>query len=301
MDADGLYGLPLDEFVAERGALAKALRADGKRDEAKDVSALRKPSVAAWAVNQLVRTQAKAFDRLLAAGDRLVEVQAGVLAGDREPAELREASASQREAVDQLLEAAGGLLSSGGHELSPAVRDRVADTLQAAALDPEAREQVRGGRLERELRHVGLGAGGLAPGGSHPKSESKTKAKPRPAERKSAAGKGARPGDAEQARRANRAKPAKSAEAGEDKAASRADAKRAEHERLQARRTARHAEADTRRAAERAQRGLEVAQERRDKAAEALAAADRAVAEAERTAGRTAGAHQEAQQALEAL
>ena len=104
-------------------------------------------------------------------------------------------SRAQREAVDQLLEAAGGLLSSEGHALSPAVLDRVADTLQAAALDPEAREQVQGGRLERELRHVGLGAGGLAPGGSP--SKSKTKAKPKPAGE-------SRRRQARQARRASR-------------------------------------------------------------------------------------------------
>ena len=61
MEPDDLYGLPLDRFVAERGALAKALRADGRRDEASRVAALRKPSVAAWAVNQLARTQRPAM------------------------------------------------------------------------------------------------------------------------------------------------------------------------------------------------------------------------------------------------
>jgi hypothetical protein len=300
VDAEDLYGLPLDQFVAQRGAMAKALRADGKREEAKTVSALRKPSVAAWAVNQLVRTQAKAFDRLLAAGDELVEVQAGVLAGDRDPTELREAVASQRAAVEQLLEAAGGLLSSEGHDLSPAVLDRVADTLRAAALDPEAREQVQRAQLERELRHVGLGAGGLvsAPAESQarPRPKSRTKStpasKPKRTEPKPAEAKSAEPKPAE----AKRAKP-KPAVA----SASRADAKQAARDHQEARRNARHAEADSRRAAERAHRALEVAQEWRDKAAEALAEADRAVAEAELTAQRTADAHREAQQAFEAL
>ena len=49
MDVDELYGLPIDRFVAERGAVARGLRADGKREEAARVSGLRKPSVAAWA------------------------------------------------------------------------------------------------------------------------------------------------------------------------------------------------------------------------------------------------------------
>ncbi|MEA2287422.1 MAG: hypothetical protein QOJ21_3465, partial [Solirubrobacteraceae bacterium] len=59
-DSDELYGLPLDAFVPERDALAKELRSDGRREEAAEVKALRKPSVAAWGVNQAVRSQPKA-------------------------------------------------------------------------------------------------------------------------------------------------------------------------------------------------------------------------------------------------
>jgi len=46
---DELYALPLDEFTAARNELAKALRAEGKREEADAVKALAKPSVTAWA------------------------------------------------------------------------------------------------------------------------------------------------------------------------------------------------------------------------------------------------------------
>ncbi len=71
----------------------------------------------------------------------------------------------ERAAVAVLVGAAGN-----GLELTAAVIERVADTLHAAALDDRARAMVREGRLERELRHVGLGvdAGGAvaaAPGG----------------------------------------------------------------------------------------------------------------------------------------
>ena len=55
-----LYGLPLDEFTAERDAVAKRLRADGEREEAARIKKLRKPSVPAWAVNQAARADAKA-------------------------------------------------------------------------------------------------------------------------------------------------------------------------------------------------------------------------------------------------
>ncbi|HXO06582.1 MAG TPA: hypothetical protein VN880_01035, partial [Solirubrobacteraceae bacterium] len=159
MDPDQLYGLPLDRFIAERSALVKALRADGQREQAAEVGALRKPSVAAWAVNQLVRTQRRAVDALFAAGDALRDVQAEVMAGRQDAQSLRDAAAEERAAVDALIEAARGLLTSEGEGLSSTVVDRVADTLHAAALDDEARAEVDEGRLERELRHVGLGAG----------------------------------------------------------------------------------------------------------------------------------------------
>src|SRR3954454_11739725 len=40
-EADRLYGLSLEDFVAERDALAKELRRDGRRAEADEVKALR--------------------------------------------------------------------------------------------------------------------------------------------------------------------------------------------------------------------------------------------------------------------
>ena len=156
-DADELYGLPLDRFVPERTALARELRSEGRREEASEVAALRKPSVAAWAVNQLVRTQRQGVDELFEAGDALRAAHDQVLAGRADAGSLRTAVARQRAAVDGLTKAARGLLTTEGHELSATIIERVSDTLSAAALDDEARTQVRDGRLERELRHVGLG------------------------------------------------------------------------------------------------------------------------------------------------
>ncbi len=113
--------------------------------------------MAAWAVNQLVRTQRKGVDELFEAGDALRAAHDQVLAGRADAGSLRTAVARQRAAVDGLTKAARGLLTTEGHELSPTIIERVSDTLSAAALDDEARTQVRDGRLERELRHVGLG------------------------------------------------------------------------------------------------------------------------------------------------
>jgi hypothetical protein len=178
MNANDLYGLPLDRFIPERGALAKSLRAGGERDEAAEVAKLRKPSVAAWAVNQLVRTQGAEVKALFKAGDQLQRAQADLLAGKGDAAKLRTATEREREAVDELTAAARGLLSSEGHELTPSTLERVSDTLHAAALDEGARGEVKDGCLVRELRHVGLGAfGELAAAPPAPKQdEAKRKA-----------------------------------------------------------------------------------------------------------------------------
>jgi hypothetical protein len=291
MEPDDLYGLPLDRFVPERGALAKALRADGQRDEAARVAALRKPSVAAWAVNQLARTQRAAMRELLAAGDELRGAQEALLAGRGDARKLRAAGERERDAVDELVGAARGLLSSAGEELSAATAERVAETLHAAALQPDAREVVSEGRLERELRHVGLGLGlGEDELGAAPAKPAAPRAKDDA--RSTPAGRRATTAGREQRAAAARAER-------ERVATDRAEAERAERERAAARKAARGEERDARRRAERAARGLQAAQERRDKAAAALTDADEALAAAEAEAEAAVREHDAAQAALE--
>jgi hypothetical protein len=187
-DADALYGLPLDEFVPARNALARELRTAGSRDEAAEVAALRKPSVAAWAVNQLVRTQRPAVDELFEAGDGLRAAHDQVLAGRGDAGSLRGAVGRERATVDALTKAARGLLTTQGHELSPTIIERVSDTLHAAALDDDARAQVRDGRLERELRHVGMGmAPGATPGPRRAPAGKRGSKQPAPDEARAAA------------------------------------------------------------------------------------------------------------------
>jgi hypothetical protein len=258
MQASDLYGLPLDRFVAERGARAKELRREGHREEAASIAALRKPSVAAWAVNQLVRTQRRAVTALFAAGDALQSAQSELLDGRGDAAALREAAERERAALEKLLAAARGLLSSEGHEMTAATLERVSDTLHAAALDDDARARMRDGCLDRELRHVGLGAG------------------PAPAPRA-------------------KARPAPRPKAGTDP---RPQARAQQQQQSQRRRAARQAEADARRAAERAERALRTAQERRDRAAELLRETQDALAAAYERASAAAEAHRRAQLAL---
>jgi hypothetical protein len=296
MQPDDLYGLALEQFIPERGALAKALRAEKRRDEAAAVAALRKPSVAAWAVNQLVRSQGSSIQELFAAGDELREAQARLLAGSGDGKALRAANERERAAVDELVQAARGLLSSDGHELSPAVVERVADTLHAAALDEGAREHVRGGRLERELRHVGLGLGEAAdPFAIAPPAPRQRAAKPAagadaPAPAKPPAPRKPKPPPADERRAAR-----------EQAKHQREERQRREREHAEARKAARSAEVAAKRRAERAGHALKAAQERRARAAQALGQADEALAAAESEAQEAAAAHAAAQAALESL
>jgi hypothetical protein len=205
-EIDELYGLALDRFVPERTALARELRSAGRREEASEVAALRKPSVAAWAVNQLVRTQRKAVDELFESGDALRAAHEQVLSGRGDAGSLRGAVARERTAVDVLTQAARGLLTSQGHELSQTIIDRVSDTLNAAALDDDARAQVRDGRLERELRHVGLGmTGGPGPRSAPGRAPARSRKKPAADQERAKARTEARTAEREARRRAERA------------------------------------------------------------------------------------------------
>jgi len=132
-----LFDLPLDEFVPARDAAARELRQAGRRTEADTVKALRKPTAAAAAVNRLVREHRDELEQFLAAAAVLRDAQV------RGKGDLGAAGAREREALARLV-AAGG--------------DQVRQTLQAAAVDDDAAEELRAGRLVRELEPRGFGS-----------------------------------------------------------------------------------------------------------------------------------------------
>jgi hypothetical protein len=166
---DRLYGVDLAEFVPERTRLAKELRAAGRREEAEEVAKLRKPTVAAWAVNQLTRQQRRDVDLLLDAGHRLREAQAGVLRGNDKTG-FERARATERDALRRLTHNADELL--GG--TTPATLQQISDTLRAAAVSEEGREQLARGQFVAPIEPEGFGVlGGLAPATPVPRKEKK--------------------------------------------------------------------------------------------------------------------------------
>jgi len=237
-----LYGADLDAFVKERTAAAKDLRGRGERGEAAAVAKLPKPSVAAWIVNQLARTEAGATGKLLEAGARLRDVQLGTGSAS----DLRAAADAQEAALRSLMRSAERIAAGRG-SATPATLDRVRETLHAAALDAELAEQVRRGVLVREERAVGFPMGLAIP---EERRRPAPKAKPAPKPR--AAPKPApkqKPRDEVGAKRRERA--AATAEKAKDALASAdADLATAHEELAEAEARAKHA----RRVAERAEK-----------------------------------------------
>jgi hypothetical protein len=279
MDEHELYGAPREQFIAERTAWAKTLRADGRRDEATRVAALRKPSVAAWTVNQLVRAESDRITQLCEAGDELRAAQDRMLSGGGTSDQLREAVERERAAVDALMSLAAGW------GMSDAVSDRVAATLHAAALDEHARRQVSRGQLVEELQHVGFGGELLAAGPAPrwPKRGPSNQAAPR------------QPAPARRGRKDAAAPAAAEAMQAEERA-------RAEEQRLAAeRKHARRAERDARRRLESAERALAHAEEHHARARAAFKDAEDTLRAAQAEAETASAAHDEAQRALDAL
>ncbi len=155
-DVDGLYGLPREEFTSARNALVRELRQAGRKDDAEEVRALKKPSISAWAVNQLARSHPEEVARLVKAGHALRKSQRDMLAG-KKGADVRAFSRAQHELTDELVGAAREILEDSGTRASSSVVQRISGTLRAASTDPAASEALRNGRLADDVESVGFG------------------------------------------------------------------------------------------------------------------------------------------------
>ena len=69
-ELDELYEVKLEEFTALRAKLAAAAKQRGDADTAKQISAARKPTAAAWVVNRLALRDQDIRKRLAGLGER---------------------------------------------------------------------------------------------------------------------------------------------------------------------------------------------------------------------------------------
>jgi hypothetical protein len=162
-EVDELFKVPLAEFTSFRNALAARLKKEGRVEDADRIKSLSKPSVSAWAVNQLFWNERDAFDRLLDAGERLRHAQASQLAG--KTSDIREPRDARREALAELSRLAATLLTDAGHNASPETMRRIATNLEAISAYAALPESPPPGRLTEDIDPPGFEAlAALMPG-----------------------------------------------------------------------------------------------------------------------------------------
>ena len=152
MSPDDLYAIDPEEFVAERDRLVRDLKRTDP-DEAARVKKLRKPTVAAWAINVVAREHGTEVAALLAAGDRLRAAQEKALRGDA--GALRTATEERRAAVARVADLAAEVLG----DRASAQASAVSATLEAATVDEGVADLVRAGTLDKERSAAAAGFG----------------------------------------------------------------------------------------------------------------------------------------------
>jgi hypothetical protein len=153
-EIDDLYRGPLGEFTAARNGLARTLTGAG----AQRVRKLAKPTLIAWAVNQLYWRARPVYDRLLKSGAALRDAQLGALKGKR--TDVRAAAETHRAALAAAVARAVEIAGAQGARPEAEPLARMLEAVSLAGTHPE-----RPGRLTRPAAPAGLEAlkGLLAP------------------------------------------------------------------------------------------------------------------------------------------
>jgi hypothetical protein len=143
-----LYGADRDAFTAARDARVRALKAAGETQLARQVAALRRPTVAAAVVNLLAGAQPERIAALLHIGDEMRQApDAGA---------LRRLVEQQRGEVAALVRLARGVAREHGLTVSESTAAAVEGTLRAAVADPDVGAQVSAGVLAKEQQPSGF-------------------------------------------------------------------------------------------------------------------------------------------------
>jgi hypothetical protein len=187
--ADQLYAADPAEFTDRRSDLVAQARADGDQAAARAIGTLRRPTRAAWVVNQLARADPDAVARLGRLGDDLRAAESA-LDGDK----LRELSQIRRKLLGQLTRQA--LDEAGVTDPPDALQQEVTGTLSAALADPQVAARVARGQLAKSVQPAGFGFG-LAAGDDDDDDDDEPSAPPAPSPRPRTGQKGTGPTRAE--------------------------------------------------------------------------------------------------------
>jgi hypothetical protein len=152
-ELDTLYAAPLDQFVKVRNEIVGRLKKDGDQEAAARIAALKKPSISAWAVNQLARTAALDLQRLIKAGEGLEQAQSRAMSGG-DSTGFDAARRDEGAAISLVRTSAKKVLPSA----SATLLDRIVSTLRAGIATPEGRDLLKQGRLTEDIEPTGFGS-----------------------------------------------------------------------------------------------------------------------------------------------
>ncbi|HEY7761921.1 MAG TPA: hypothetical protein VIC52_02825 [Actinomycetota bacterium] len=148
-EAAALFREPPETFIAARNALAARLADAGDAEGSRAVKALRKPTVVAWALDQVAERDPDGVRALLDAGAELRAAQQAALSSRRGATDrLQEAGATRKEAVARLARVAEDALSDGGRSAG-AHTDAIVQALEICSVDPDSGAALAAGVLER--------------------------------------------------------------------------------------------------------------------------------------------------------
>ncbi|MDO5503357.1 MAG: hypothetical protein Q4G67_09325 [Actinomycetia bacterium] len=150
--AQRLYGVPPEEFIAARKAEVSHAKDDGQKEAAAEIGRLRKPDVAAWALNQVVRERPDVVADLLALGARMRTAQASL-----DMAALQGMRVERDEAIAQFCSATATVAGERGQRLAASAQDAVRNTAIAVLADQGASDALASGLLTKALAYSGFG------------------------------------------------------------------------------------------------------------------------------------------------
>ncbi|MDP9071517.1 MAG: hypothetical protein M3N68_09610 [Actinomycetota bacterium] len=143
---DELYAGDPGDFLPARQRLVAELRGTGRREEARQVAGLRRPTLAAWAIDHLALEAPDRIDALVSAGERLRRAHEEVVSGG-DPRALHQAAEERRALIAALAEEALEVLARRGGGHPDAHREEIEATLEAASSETEVAALARRGRL----------------------------------------------------------------------------------------------------------------------------------------------------------
>ena len=138
-----LLATPPDEFVANRNALVKRLKADGEREQAGEVAAMRRPAWIDWALNVTAAEHAADVERFADAAEAMRDAQRGAVTG-RSGVDLRTAMTGLRDRTGELARRANAVLTSHGR---PGALPEITERLAEVATSDASTERLRAGML----------------------------------------------------------------------------------------------------------------------------------------------------------